>query len=107
MMDRFGEIPRPVENLLRIAALKGIAHSAFVTEVGINRQEVRLTMYPKARMDAAGIPPLVASYKGRLKFQMGDEPCILYQETNKKNQDSSAMMEKAKEILEGLKALVQ
>ena len=64
-------------------------------------------MYPKARMDAAGIPPLVASYKGRLKFQMGDEPCILYQETNKKNQDSSAMMEKAKEILEGLKALVQ
>ena len=107
LMDRFGEIPRPVENLLRIAALKGIAHSAFVTEVGINRQEVRLTMYPKARMDAAGIPPLVASYKGRLKFQMGDEPCILYQETNKKNQDSSAMMEKAKEILEGLKALVQ
>ena len=107
LMDRFGEIPRPVENLLRIAALKGIAHSAFVTEVGINRQEVRLTIYPKARMDAAGIPPLVASYKGRLKFQMGDEPCILYQETNKKNQDSSAMMEKAKEILEGLKALVQ
>ena len=107
LMDRFGEIPRAVENLLRIAALKGMAHSAFVTEVGINRQEVRLMMYPKARLDAAGIPPMVASYKGKLKFQMGDQPCFLYQEMNKKNQDSGAMMEKAKEILGKLKGLVQ
>ena len=107
LMDRFGEIPRAVENLLRIAALKGLAHSVFVTEVLINRQEVRLMMYPKARLDAAGIPPMVASYKGKLKFQMGDQPCFLYQEMNKKNQDSGAMMEKAKEILGKLKGLVQ
>ena len=107
LMDRFGEIPRAVENLLRIAALKGLAHSVFVTEVLINRQEVRLTMYPKARLDAVGIPPMVASYKGRLKFQMGDQPYFLYQEMNKKNQDSGAMMEKAKEILGKLKELVK
>ncbi|MGI5947238.1 MAG: transcription-repair coupling factor [Lachnospiraceae bacterium] len=107
LMDRFGEIPRAVENLLRIAALKGLAHSVFVTEVLINRQEVRLMMYPKARLDAAGIPPMVASYKGKLKFQMGDQPCFLYQEMNKKNQDSGAMMEKAKEILGKLKDLVK
>lgn len=107
LMDRFGEIPRAVENLLRIAALKGMAHSVFVTEVGINRQEVRLIMYPKARLDSAGIPQLVASYKGRLKFQMGDQPYFLYQEMNKKNQDSGAMMEKAKEILGKLKELVK
>ena len=106
-MDRFGEIPRAVENLLRIAALKGLAHSVFVREVLINRQEVRLTMYPKARLDAVGIPPMVASYKGRLKFQMGDQPYFLYQEMNKKNQDSGAMMEKAKEILGKLKELVK
>ena len=78
-----------------------------MTEVLINRQEVRLTMYPKARLDAVGIPPMVASYKGRLKFQMGDQPYFLYQEMNKKNQDSGAMMEKAKEILGKLKELVK
>lgn len=106
LMDRFGEIPRAVENLLRIAALKGIAHSAYVTEVSINRQEIRLSMYPKANINGAGIPPLVEAHKGKLKFHMGDEPYFLYQETNKKNQDSSAMMEKAKEILTELQKMV-
>ena len=106
LMDRFGEIPRAVENLLRIAALTGIAHSAYVTEVSINRQEIRLSMYPKANINGAGIPPLVEAHKGKLKFHMGDEPYFLYQETNKKNQDSSAMMEKAKEILTELQKMV-
>ena len=105
LMDRFGEIPRSVENLLRVAALKGIAHSAYVTEVSINRQEVRITMFPKAKLKGEGIPPLVEANKGKLKFHMGDEPYFLYQETNKKNQDSGAMMEKAKELLIELQKL--
>ncbi|MDR0924976.1 MAG: transcription-repair coupling factor, partial [Hungatella sp.] len=45
LMDRFGDIPGPVDNLLKVAGLKALAHSAYVTEVNINRQEVRLTMY--------------------------------------------------------------
>ena len=49
-MDRFGDIPRSVDNLLAIAALKALAHRAYVTEVKINRQEIRMTMYQKARL---------------------------------------------------------
>ena len=43
LMDRFGDIPHSVENLLKIAAIRALAHRAYVTEVVINRQEVRLT----------------------------------------------------------------
>ncbi len=50
LMDRFGDIPKPVENLLRVAGIKALAHSAYVTEVNINSQEIRLTMYQKAKL---------------------------------------------------------
>ena len=47
LIDRFGEIPGPVENLLRVAALKALAHRAGVTDVFINRREVRLVMFKR------------------------------------------------------------
>ncbi len=105
LMDRFGDIPRPVENLLRIAALKAEAHRAYVTEVYINRQEVRLTMYPKAKLRVENIPELVAKYRGDLKFQAGEAPVFHFIDQRNKNRDCDPMMEKAKELLAGLAGL--
>ena len=62
-MDRFGDIPRSVDNLLRVAELKAMAHRAYATEVNINRQEVRIELFPKAKLDISGIPGLVAFEK--------------------------------------------
>ena len=105
LIDRFGDIPKAVDNLLRIALIKALAHQAYVTEVGINRQEVRISMFPKAKLNTEGIPALVAEYKGALKMQMGDAPGFLYQERNKKNQDCLSMADKAQEILKRLQEL--
>ncbi|MGN0157707.1 MAG: transcription-repair coupling factor [Brotaphodocola sp.] len=102
LLDRFGEMPRPVDNLLIIAALKAAAHKAYVTEVKINRQEIRLTMYQKAKLDTAGIPELIAKHKGALKFQMTEMPYFQYIDRRNKNKDCHPMIEKAKEILEDL-----
>ena len=105
LIDRFGDIPKAVDNLLRIALIKALAHQAYVTEVGINRQEVRISMFPKAKLNTEGIPALVAEYKGALKMQMGETPGFLYQERNKKNQDCLSMADKAQEILKRLQEL--
>ena len=105
LIDRFGDIPKAVDNLLRIALIKAVAHQAYVTEVGINRQEVRISMFPKAKLNTEGIPALVAEYKGALKMQMGETPGFLYQERNKKNQDCLSMADKAQEILKRLQEL--
>ena len=102
LMDRFGDIPRSVENLLKIASIRALAHQAYVTEVVINRQEVRLTMYQKAKLQVDKIPDMVRSYKGDLKLVPGDVPSFHYIDRRNKNQDSLAMVEKAKEILKGL-----
>ena len=102
LMDRFGDIPHSVENLLKIAAIRALAHRAYVTEVVINRQEVRLTMYQKARLRVEKIPDLVRSYKGDLKLVPGDVPSFHYIDRRNKNQDSLEMMGRAEEILKGM-----
>ncbi len=107
LIDRFGELPKPVENLLKIAYLKALAHQAYVTEVAINRQEIRMAVYPKARLNTEKLPELIARYRGDLKMQAGDSPGLFYQERNGKNKDSIKMMEKAEELLKGLGELVE
>lgn len=102
LMDRFGDIPHSVENLLKIAAIRALAHRAYVTEVVINRQEVRLTMHQKAKLQVEKIPDLVRSYKGDLKLLPGDVPSFHYVDRRNKNQDSLEMMGKAGEILKDM-----
>lgn len=107
LMDRFGDIPKSVDNLLKVAGLKAVAHRSYVTEVCINRQEVRLTMYQKAKIQVDGIPKLVSMYKGNLKFQMGDTPCFLFTDQKNKNKDCDSMMDQAQTLLEEIAKLVE
>ena len=102
LIDRFGDIPLSVENLLKIASIRALAHQAYVTEVVINRQEVRLTMYQKAKLQVEKIPDMVRSYKGDLKLVPGDVPSFHYIDRRNKNQDSLEMMGKAEEILKSM-----
>lgn len=99
LMDRFGDIPRSVDNLLRVAELKAMAHRCYVTEVNINRQEVRMELFPKAKLDVTGIPGLIAEYKNALRFVPGEKPVLLFQDKRNKNKDCEPMMVTAKEIL--------
>ena len=108
LIDRFGDIPKSVDNLLRVAELKAMAHRAYVTEVDINTQEIRIELYPKAKLDVTKIPALIAEYKTALRFaQGGEKPVLFYQEKGKKNKNCEPMIEKAKEILGKLGGLAE
>ena len=89
LIDRFGDIPGPVENLLKVAELKAAAHRAYVTEVAVNRQEIRMELYPKAKLDVSGIPGLIGEYKNALRFVQGEKPMMFYQDKRNKNKDLS------------------
>ena len=107
LIDRFGELPRAVENLLLIAQLKAMAHKAGVTELDINRQEIKLYMYKKAKIRPDGIPAMITQYKGNLTLKTGDAPGFFYQEKKQKYKDCKAMIEKAKEILGALGGMME
>ena len=107
LIDRFGDIPKSVDNLLRVAELKAMAHRAYVTEVDINTQEIRIELYPKAKFDVTGIPALIAGYKTALRFAQGEKPVLFYQDKGKRHKDCEPMMEKAKELLGKLGELAE
>ena len=74
LLDRFGELPKAVLNLLAIARLKAVAHQGYVTEIKQLEREVRITLYEKARINPLGIPELLGRYRRGLTFQADQEP---------------------------------
>lgn len=78
LIDRFGEIPKAVSNLLMIALLKSKAHRAQITEIKGDKQRLKLSVYPKARIDINKISDMVSGYRGDMKFSGTGEPYFEY-----------------------------
>lgn len=78
LQDRFGDIPQQVENLLKVALMKGYANNAYITDISGGKNKLKITIWNKAKFSAEKIPVLVNSYKGRLKLQMDANPYFIY-----------------------------
>ena len=101
LLDRFGDIPVQVENLLHIVLLKTEAHKVYITEISGNKNRMKLVMWPEAKIDVERIPILVREYKGRLKFIPGDNPYFVYEPP----QSEAGVIERAKGLVESLSTL--
>ena len=64
MADRFGELPKQVERLLRVAELKNLAHACGMTEVKYQDGEVFYLIKNGTRVDAEQIPAFLKKRKG-------------------------------------------
>ncbi|MDO4329674.1 MAG: transcription-repair coupling factor [Lachnospiraceae bacterium] len=105
LMDRFGDIPKAVTNLLTIASIKAMAHQVYVTEVMINRREFRLTMFPKAKLNPEGISRVVELYQGSITLTMGDAPVLTYLD-RKKNLTCQPVIDQVRNVLKELQPYV-
>lgn len=68
LIDRFGDPPKSVENLLYIARVKSMAHRVYFTEVAQKGETLRFTLYEKAKIDVAKIPEFVAACGENVTF---------------------------------------
>ena len=101
LLDRFGDIPNQVENLLQIVLLKNAAHQAYVTEISGHKNRIKLTMWKDAEVDVERIPILVREYKGRLKFMPKDEPYFIFEP----KPGTGTVIENARKLVESLSTL--
>ena len=108
LIDRFGDIPRKVQQLLNIAGLKALAHSAYVTSVEQKENTFRIQMYEKAKVKPEKIPGLIEAYRGSLVFKMENPPYFLYEKKyrNKKEKDED-ILELVKKLLNDIKSLLE
>ncbi|MBQ9765118.1 MAG: transcription-repair coupling factor [Lachnospiraceae bacterium] len=100
LIDRFGDMPESVNNLLLISYIKSQAHAADITEINANKGEIRLKMYEKANVDAAKIPELIADYGRKLKFVASATPYFLYTFDKKENVNNAKLVEVTRELVE-------
>lgn len=101
LIDRFGEPPKSVQNLLTIARLKAVAHSVYIKEIVQREDLLKILMYEKAKIHAQRIPELVKAFAPSLKFAADPkEPYFTYRL-------GANSREKNREILEVLRQLLE
>ena len=71
LMDRFGEIPAPAGNLLRIALMRTVAVRIGITEISGSPGTIHFFLDPGARVRAENIPYLLRNYSRNLSFSNG------------------------------------
>ncbi len=78
LLDRFGEIPKSVDNLLRIALIRVQAHKLYMSEIKGRNEEIRFTLHPEANIKIERIPELIKQFDKKLSFSPKGVPCFLY-----------------------------
>ena len=107
LFDRFGELPKSVENLLLIAQIKATAHAGYFVEVVQREETIKFVLYERAKVNPAKIPEFVAQFDGAVKFVADSRtPCFTYhlkKNSRQKTADIPALLldflEKEKQLL--------
>ena len=103
LIDRFGEPPRAVQNLLTAALLRAEAHQCYFTEITEKNGEIKMTLYERARLRPERIPDLLSRYHGNVRFKADPKKPAFYYHRQKNGPDS---IEWLREFLDSCRELL-
>ena len=108
LIDRFGEPPKSVQNLLTIARLKFYAHSLYIKEVSQKGDELKLLMYEKAKINPGMIPEVVQKGSPFLRFVAdAKNPYFVYQLNANSREKGKDIIESLTNLLDMMSLLVE
>lgn len=101
LLDRFGEVPRSVENLLKISLLRVKAHNLYLTEIKGKNERIIFTFKPDAQINPAGIPTMLSEVGKSLAFTAYGNPYFTYKykKTGLVETDAELLLQKTEELL--------
>ena len=94
-IDRFGEPPESVTNLMRISEVKAYAARAFIESVAVRDGEAKLRFSQNARFDGGKLIAAVSAFEGA-RLIASDPPAI---EIRQKNASAAAVTGKLPQFL--------
>ena len=100
LIDRYGEPPKSVQNLLTIGLIKGLAHELEITSIQMRNAEVELTVLPNARFDGSKLLPFLEERKKEIRFQTKGSSAFLLRIPT-----PAQMLDQIKFVLQDLKKL--
>ena len=105
IIDRFGEMPESVVNLLDISYLRSLANKMYVTDLKIKNHKLYLYMFKNARLDVEMIPQFINAYNGKMHLLPGKEPVFIYDLD--RNMNAAGQIAKTTEIIEDMQSLLE
>ncbi len=108
LLDRFGEIPKSVDNLLRIALIRVSAHALYMTEIKGKNERITFTFRSDAKMNPAGIPDILKKYDKKLAFTAYGNPFFTYKykKTGLVETDAELLLNMTEELLAEMKKVL-
>ena len=91
VIDRFGNMPEQLENLIDIARIKYLAKELHIEKIASRRGAVVYTFNPNSVRDVIDIPEIVKVYGNRIKFSSGIKPMVTLE--IKENSDRKVLRE--------------
>ena len=91
VIDRFGNMPEQLENLIDIARIKYLAKALHIEKIASRRGTVVYTFNPNSVRDVIDIPEIVKVYGNRIKFSSGIKPTVTLE--IKENSDRKVLRE--------------
>ena len=104
LLDRFGEIPKSVDNLLRIALIRVKAHKLYMAEEKGRNEEIKFIFHEKAQIKVEQIPAMLAQYEKKLSFSPKGVPSFVYRykKYGVVEKDAERLLELTESILEDM-----
>jgi len=99
VLDRFGPIPKEIENLLDVARIKILARESFILKINQKMQNI-VFHFEKDKFNIDVIDKLMKMYRNRIKFSPASEPYITFKILNIKN-----ILEECKDFLLNIKKI--
>ena len=108
LLDRFGAVPKSVENLLRISLIRVQAHEIYVTEIKGKNERILIYMKPDANIDPAKIPQLLAAFPKKLNFVAKGNPYFVYKykKLDLVEKDAEQLLSLTEMLLEKMKEIL-
>ncbi|MCI8418092.1 MAG: transcription-repair coupling factor [Lachnospiraceae bacterium] len=106
LIDRFGDPPPSVQNLLLVARIKVLAHQVYVKEISQKEQEIRFLLYERAKLHPERIPEFAMTYNGSMKLVMGESPKLIYALRRNNREERRDVVRLVTEILEHMQMLL-
>ncbi|MCR4763590.1 MAG: transcription-repair coupling factor [Lachnospiraceae bacterium] len=106
--DRFGTPPQPVENLLRISVLRGRAHRLYIVQMTGRPGSISVKLRKDAKVNAAGIAPLLTQYNGSLTFYATGTPefVLAYRAVETGKAGEAVLLSRAEELITAMERLL-
>lgn len=100
LKDRFGDVPKACENLLKISELKSKAHKLGITDIRGRNGEIKFSFKSDADIAASNIPSLLLKHLNKLTFYIkGGEFTYSYRTVGEVTQDEELLLNNTEMIL--------